>query len=56
MNASAPDRPTLLAEWLSELVYLAEGEGSFREVEALSISDREPCDLRAIARSISTPR
>jgi SHS2 domain-containing protein len=25
--ASAPDRATLLAEWLSELAYLAEGEG-----------------------------
>jgi SHS2 domain-containing protein len=27
VHASAPDRPTLLAEWLSELVYLAEAEG-----------------------------
>jgi SHS2 domain-containing protein len=27
VSASAPDRATLLAEWLSELVYLAEVEG-----------------------------
>lgn len=27
VSASAPDRATLLAEWLSELVYLAEIEG-----------------------------
>jgi SHS2 domain-containing protein len=27
IDASAPDRATLLAEWLSELVYLAETEG-----------------------------
>jgi SHS2 domain-containing protein len=27
VSASAPDRPTLLAEWLSELAYLAESEG-----------------------------
>jgi SHS2 domain-containing protein len=26
VSASAPDRPTLLAEWLSELVFLAEAE------------------------------
>jgi SHS2 domain-containing protein len=27
VSASAPDRTTLLAEWLSELAYLAESEG-----------------------------
>jgi SHS2 domain-containing protein len=27
VSVSAPDRPTLLAEWLSELAYLAESEG-----------------------------
>ena len=27
VSASAPDRPTLLAEWMSELAYLAEAEG-----------------------------
>jgi SHS2 domain-containing protein len=27
VRASAPDRATLLAEWLSELAYLAESEG-----------------------------
>jgi SHS2 domain-containing protein len=27
ISASAPDRPALLAEWLSELAYLAESEG-----------------------------
>jgi SHS2 domain-containing protein len=27
ISASAPDRATLLAEWLSELAYLAESEG-----------------------------
>jgi len=27
LKVSAPDRPTLLAEWLAELAYLAEAEG-----------------------------
>lgn len=27
LHASAPDRPALLAEWLSELVFLAETQG-----------------------------
>jgi SHS2 domain-containing protein len=37
--ASAPDRPTLLAEWLSELAYLAESEGFVpRRVERLELA------------------
>jgi SHS2 domain-containing protein len=36
VSASAPDRPTLLAEWLSELAYLAEREG-FVPVRATQI-------------------
>jgi SHS2 domain-containing protein len=36
---SAPDRPALLAEWLSELVYLAEAEGLIPErAERLELS------------------
>jgi SHS2 domain-containing protein len=31
VSASAPDRATLLAEWLSELVYLVETEGLLPE-------------------------
>lgn len=39
VHASAPDRATLLAEWLSELVYLAEAEGLVPEgVESLRLS------------------
>jgi SHS2 domain-containing protein len=40
VHASAPDRATLLAEWLSELVYLAESEGLVPErAESLHLSD-----------------
>ena len=39
VSASAPDRPTLLAEWLSELVFLAETEQLIAErVDALDLS------------------
>jgi SHS2 domain-containing protein len=39
IDASAPDRATLLAEWLSELVYLVETEGFIPErVEELTLS------------------
>jgi SHS2 domain-containing protein len=39
VEASAPDRATLLAEWLSELVYLVETEGFIPErVEELTLS------------------
>jgi len=39
VHASAPDRPALLAEWLSELVYLAEADGFVPErVESLHLS------------------
>ena len=42
VSASAPDRPTLLAEWLSELVFLAETEGFVPErVESLELADDE---------------
>jgi SHS2 domain-containing protein len=40
VHASAPDRATLLAEWLSELVYLAESEGLVPErAESLQLSE-----------------
>jgi SHS2 domain-containing protein len=39
VSASAPDRPTLLAEWLSELVFLAETEQLIPErVDAFDLS------------------
>jgi SHS2 domain-containing protein len=39
VDASAPDRATLLAEWLSELVYLAETDGFIPErVDELTLS------------------
>jgi SHS2 domain-containing protein len=39
VDASAPDRATLLAEWLSELVYLVETEGFIPErVDELMLS------------------
>jgi SHS2 domain-containing protein len=39
VHASAPDRPTLLAEWLSELVYLVETQGLLPEgVEGLALT------------------
>jgi SHS2 domain-containing protein len=51
VSASAPDRPTLLAEWLSELVFLAETEQFVpHQVDSLSIersSHTEPRDVRA---------
>ena len=40
--AAAPDRPALLAEWLSELVYLAETEGLIPEtLERLELGSSE---------------
>ena len=45
VSASAPDRPTLLAEWLSELAYLAESEGFVpQRVERLELAG---CALEA---------
>jgi SHS2 domain-containing protein len=42
VNASAPDRPTLLAEWLNELVFLAETKGFVPDrLEELAISGDE---------------
>jgi SHS2 domain-containing protein len=39
VHVSAPDRPALLAEWLTELVYLAEAEGFVPErTESLRLS------------------
>ena len=39
VSASAPDRATLLAEWLSELAYLAESEGFVpRRVERMELT------------------
>jgi SHS2 domain-containing protein len=40
ISASAPDRATLLAEWLNELVYLVETEGFVPEgVEGLDLRE-----------------
>jgi SHS2 domain-containing protein len=40
VTASAPDLPTLLAEWLNELVYLVERHGLIPEqVELLELSE-----------------
>ncbi|MGH2992811.1 MAG: archease [Solirubrobacterales bacterium] len=51
VHASAPDPATLLAEWLSELAYLAETQGFVPErVDSLSIDSsslRTPRDLLA---------
>jgi SHS2 domain-containing protein len=55
VTASAPDRPTLLAEWLSELVFLAEDEGLIPErAERLELSGT---DLQATVtgRLLSPP-
>jgi SHS2 domain-containing protein len=42
VTASAPDRATLLAEWLSELVYLVETEGFVpQRVERLDLREGE---------------
>jgi SHS2 domain-containing protein len=42
LSASAPDRATLLAEWLSELAFLAETRGFVPErVESLSLEGQE---------------
>jgi SHS2 domain-containing protein len=42
VHASAPDRPTLLAEWLSELAFLAETAGFVPErAEELKLSRDE---------------
>jgi SHS2 domain-containing protein len=39
VSASAPDRPTLLAEWLSELLFLAETEQFIPErIDAFDLS------------------
>ena len=42
LSASAPDRPTLLAEWLSELAFLAETEAFIPErTDSLELSADE---------------
>lgn len=42
VRVSAADRATLLAEWLEELVYLAESEGFVgRRLEQLELRERE---------------
>jgi SHS2 domain-containing protein len=42
LAASAPDRATLLVEWLNELVYLAEARGFVpQRVEHLELSDTD---------------
>ncbi|HEU5039911.1 MAG TPA: archease [Gemmatimonadales bacterium] len=54
LEVSAPDRPGLLADWLNELIYLAETErwvGSEFEVERA-----EPGTLAARARGVTVER
>jgi SHS2 domain-containing protein len=42
VTASAPDRATLLAEWLSELIYLVESEGFVPErIDRLDLGEGE---------------
>lgn len=55
VSASAPDRPTLLAEWLSELAYLAESEGFVpRGVERLELTDNA-LEATVVGRRASPP-
>lgn len=55
VHASAPDRRTLLAEWLSELVYLAESDGFVPErVDSLRLS-ADSVDARVSGVRASPP-
>ena len=41
LTANAPDRPTLLAAWIEELVFLAESEGFVAtRIESIDVSER----------------
>jgi SHS2 domain-containing protein len=55
VNASAVDRPTLLAEWLSELVYLVETENLLpQRVERLKLYEDE-LEATVVGRRASPP-
>jgi SHS2 domain-containing protein len=55
VSASAPDRATLLAEWLSELAYLAESEGFVpRRVERMELTDNA-LEADVVGRRASPP-
>lgn len=55
VSASAPDRATLLAEWLSELAYLAESEGFVpRRVERMELTGNA-LEADVVGRRASPP-
>ncbi len=55
ISTSAPDHATLLAEWLSELAYLAEAEGFVpTAAERLELADTA-LDATVIGRKASPP-
>jgi SHS2 domain-containing protein len=55
VSASAPDRATLLAEWLSELAFLAESEGFVPHgIERLELSGNA-LEATVIGRRASPP-
>ena len=55
VSASAPDRATLLAEWLSELAYLAESEGFVpTRAERLELTD-DALEATVVGRRASPP-
>jgi SHS2 domain-containing protein len=55
VSASAPDRATLLAEWLSELAYLAESAGFVPDrVERLEVSGNA-LDATVVGHRASLP-
>jgi SHS2 domain-containing protein len=55
LDASAVDRPTLLAEWLSELVYLVETESLLpQRVERLKLYEDE-LEATVVGRRASPP-
>jgi SHS2 domain-containing protein len=55
VSASAPDRDTLLAEWLSELAYLAESEGFVpHRVERLELAGNA-LEATVVGRRASPP-
>ena len=55
VSARAPDRATLLAEWLSELAYLAESEGFVpTRAERLELTDNA-LEATVVGRRASPP-
>ena len=55
VSVSAPDRATLLAEWLSELAYLAESEGFVpRRVERMELTGNA-LEADVVGRRASPP-